>query len=985
MSVVLTMRVRTILIGIAVAVVIAAASFGGVRVAAARRFQAELSQAQEEMGAGLFALAQSRLARLATVHPNDPEIALQLGRCEAARGQTEAALKNWARIPPESRWAAPAALDFAQTAMPLGQITESERILSAAMRRPSPELPYLRRTLLIVIGQQGRIAEAQRLIENQWRATDPSSAAGLTDCIAMLHEHVGLDFEPFPLKWNLSQLERESTSVVDRDQRAVALARAYLATRSGSFAQAKAELVLCLDRWPDDPEVWKSWLEWAMAADQVELARDAIDHVPAQALQEAQVLRLRAWFAQARQDRAAERRLLNQLIALDPGQSSALTRLAELTLQAGEAGEAEGLRRKKTELDAAVDRYGRLYREDQYAEHLDELATLAEQLGRWFEARSFWELVRLRTPSNAEAPRTLARLDARASVATPASGSLAELLASELGPSSRSSQSQSRSKGAGHGVTPIFEDRSSGTGLSGFVQDNGQSAIHQMPEMSCGGVGLLDFNGDGFMDVYAVQGGAFPPGPNTTYIGDRLFRNRGDGTFDDVSASSKIESFPRGYGHGVSVADYDKDGHPDIFVTRWRSYALYRNKGDGTFEDMTRAAGLAGDRDWPTSSAFADLDNDGDLDLYVCHYGIWDTVNPRVCKDPAGRVVVACDPRSIASLPDHLFRNDGGRFVDVTAEAGIVDHDGRGLGVVAADLDCDGLVDLFVANDSTANFLFRNLGQFRFEEVGHSAGVAANAGGGYQAGMGAACGDLDGDGLPDLAVTNFYGESTSFFHNLGQGLFADHGAAIGLAAPSRYFLGFGTDFLDANNDGRLDLFTANGHVSDTRPIFPYGMTPQLYVGDDSGRLVDVTAQAGPPFQQLYVGRGLAVGDLDNDGRLDALMVAQNEPLVYFHNQTGAQAGHFVTFQLEGSRSNRDGVGALVTILSGGRKQIRQRNGGGSFQSAPDPRLHFGLGSSDRVVSVEVRWPSGQLDRFGALEADRRYRLIEGATAPKPIP
>ena len=252
--------------------------------------------------------------------------------------------------------------------------------------------------------------------------------------------------------------------------------------------------------------------------------------------------------------------------------------------------------------------------------------------------------------------------------------------------------------------------------------------------------------------------------------------------------------------------------------------------------------------------------------------------------------------------------------------------------------------------------------------------------------MGVACGDFDGDGLPDLAVTNFYGESTSFFRNLGQGLFADHGAAIGLTAPRpRYFLGFGADFLDANNDGRLDLVTANGHVSDTRPIFPYGMTPQLYLGDDSGRLVEVTAQAGPPFQRLYVGRGLAVGDLDNDGRLDALMVTQNEPLVYFHNQTGAQAGHFVSFQLEGTRSNRDGVGALVTIVSGGRKQIRQRNGGGSFQSAADPRLHFALGRSDRVDTVEVRWPSGQLDRFGQLEADNRYRLIEGASVPKPIP
>ncbi len=413
--------------------------------------------------------------------------------------------------------------------------------------------------------------------------------------------------------------------------------------------------------------------------------------------------------------------------------------------------------------------------------------------------------------------------------------------------------------------------------------------------MASGGVGLLDYDGDGFLDVYCVQGGHFPPaaaaGPQTrpasTSAGDRLFRNRGDGTFEDVTSRSGIAAMPRGYGHGVAVGDYDNDGRPDLFVTRWRSYALYRNRGDGTFADVTRTARLDGDRDWPTSAAFADLDNDGDLDLYVCHYGEWDPSNPLICKDPSGANVVTCDPRSIRALPDHVFRNDAGRFVYVTAEAGIVDHDGRGFGVVAADLDDDGRVDLFVANDSTANALYRNKGGFRFEEVGHEAGVAANAGGGYQAGMGVACGDLDGDGRLDLAVTNFYGESTTLFRNLGGGLFADYTAAAGLAAPSRHRLGFGIAFLDANSDGWLDLITANGHISDQRPLFPYAMSPQLFLGGPEGRLEDVTAEAGPPFGHLSVGRGLAVGDLDNDGRTDALMVAQNEPMVDFRNRTRA--------------------------------------------------------------------------------------------------
>ncbi|MEJ7638019.1 MAG: VCBS repeat-containing protein, partial [Singulisphaera sp.] len=262
---------------------------------------------------------------------------------------------------------------------------------------------------------------------------------------------------------------------------------------------------------------------------------------------------------------------------------------------------------------------------------------------------------------------------------------------------------------------------------------------------------------------------------------------------------------------------------------------------------MTETWGLGGDRDWPTSAAFADLDGDGDLDLYVCHYLDWDEAHPRICGSPGGQDGrTYCNPRLFPSRPDHLFRNDGDRFVDATAEAGLVDRDGRGLGVVAADLDDDGRVDLYVANDTTANYLFRNLGGLRFEEIGQPAGVAAGAAGGYQAGMGVACGDLDGDGRLDVAVTNFYGESTTLYRNLGSGLFADHSAASGLAAASRYLLGFGITFLDADADGRLDLATANGHVNDARPAVPYAMPAQLLLGSPAGRLRDVSDSAGPP-------------------------------------------------------------------------------------------------------------------------------------------
>ncbi len=408
------------------------------------------------------------------------------------------------------------------------------------------------------------------------------------------------------------------------------------------------------------------------------------------------------------------------------------------------------------------------------------------------------------------------------------------------------------------------------------------------------------------------------------------------------------------------MGDYDNDGRPDLFVTRFGSYALYHNRGDGTFEDATARAGLGGARDWPTSSAFADLDGDGDLDLYVCHYLAWDARHPTLCQDPRapGRHV-SCLPLGFPAMPDHLFRNDGGRFVDVTAEAGIVDRDGRGLGVVAADFDDDGKTDLFVANDMTANLFFRNRGGLWFEEIGQTAGVASNADGGYQAGMGVACGDVDGDGRPDLAVTNFFGESTTFYRNLGGAMFADATAAVGLKAASRFLLGFGAVFLDVDNDGRLDLATANGHIHDLRPNTPYPMPAQLLVGAPGGRLTDVTRQVGEPWTVPRIGRGLAAADLDNDGRLDLLLVAQNSPLAFFHNQT-RPAGHFLTLRLEGTTSNRDAVGAKVTVTAGGRRQTAWRIGGGSYASASDPRLHFGLGAAGEVDDLEIRWPSGRL-------------------------
>ncbi len=537
--------------------------------------------------------------------------------------------------------------------------------------------------------------------------------------------------------------------------------------------------------------------------------------MPASALASSARLASRAWLAARQGDRRAERSALEALIVLEPTDASAYERLADLAAQEGDIEGVAALRHRKAAAEAALDRYKTLINLSDMAPHSADLARAAEVIGRRFDAKAWWRLAVRRDPANekeaAAALERMARIESSPGPA-PEGRTLAELLG-PTGP--RPAATNTSLEGA---TIPTFGDEAEQRGIS-FRYENGRTELRQLPETMGSGVAILDFDGDGWLDIYVIQGGPFPPAESARRdegdrgkdaragesasderrqgapapMGDRLFRNRGGGRFEDATASSGLAGLPGGYGHGVAVGDYDNDGRPDLFVTRWRSYALYHNRGGGRYEEVTVRAGLGGDRDWPTSAAWADLDNDGDLDLYVCHYLEWDAANPVLCEIP-GKTKPGhsyCDPRGIAAQPDHVFRNDGGRFVDVTKEAGIVDHDGRGLGVVAADLDDDGKVDLFVANDTSANYFFRNKGGFRFEEKGEESGLAASATGGYLAGMGVACGDLDGDGRIDLAVTNFFGESTTLYHNHGNGIFSDRSAAAGLAAPTRFMLGFG--------------------------------------------------------------------------------------------------------------------------------------------------------------------------------------------------
>ncbi len=935
------------------------------------RDQADLERARREMAAGRYAEALPRLARLAGNGPNQPEVSFLLGACEYAADRPDAAVAAWARVPARTAFFARAALGRAQVLLDRGRFVAAEEVLEAVAALPGregdePRLEYQR-----LLRYEGRIAEVRAMFQRRWRQSpDPADA---------LRQHALLDLELYQAELIRAVLEAAAAAAPDDDR--VRLGRANLAIRTGRMDEARTLLEGCLRLRPDDLAVWRAMLDLALAVRDPTEARRCLGHLPADTSTPAEPFALRAWFAAIRGDARGERLALERLVEREPGRPQALERLVELAILDGQAERAALLRRRKADVDRDLSRYRELMFGKDLAYAIPELARLAEALGRRFEARGWATLLERQPAGRREAAELIARLDETEPPALPLGLTYSQVVG-DLGPVPEPELARPSASTPSPRPAPVFADDAEAAGLR-FTFDNGRSPLRQLPETNSGGVGLLDYDGDGWLDVYLVQGGPFPPDPARPHSGDRLFRNKGDGSFEDVTAEAGIAGLPQGYGHGVAVGDFDDDGHPDLFITRWRSYSLYRNQGDGSFRDVTEAVGLGGGRDWPTSAAFADLDGDGDLDLYVCHYLDWDERNAPACRHPQTRELTYCGPLGFTALPDHLFRNEGGRFLDVTAEAGIVDTDGRGMGVVAADLDGDDRVDLYVANDASANLLFRNLGGFRFEEAGLASGVAASAEGGYKAGMGVACGDLDADGRPDLFVTNLNGESTTFFRNGGQGLFFDRTAASGLGIASRHLLGFGIGLADVDNDGRLDLMTANGHVNDLRPNFPYAMPAQLLLGADGGRLVDATDRAGPPWRVPRVGRGLAVGDLDNDGRIDAVLLAQNEPLAYLHNRS--RGGHFVTFRLEGAGSNRDGVGARVTLVSGGHRRVVQRVGGGSYQSACDPRLHFGLGDRAWVEEVEVRWPSGRVDRHLGLPADAGYLLREGIPAPGPLP
>ncbi|HTY42896.1 MAG TPA: CRTAC1 family protein [Thermoanaerobaculia bacterium] len=515
----------------------------------------------------------------------------------------------------------------------------------------------------------------------------------------------------------------------------------------------------------------------------------------------------------------------------------------------------------------------------------------------------------------------------------------------------------------------VFADVADKAGLR-FQHDPGATAAHRLPEVFGSGLAWLDYDNDGWMDLYVVDSGPLPP-TRLSKARDRLFHNNRDGTFTDVTEKAGLTD--GGYGMGAVAADYDNDGFVDLYVTRYRGNALYHNNGDGTFTDVTAKAGVPGPP-WGTAAAWADIDGDGFLDLFVGQYADDARDKSLFCGEPSTGVREYCPPLLYDATLSVLYHNNGnGTFTDTTRAAGLGKALGKTLGAVFVDVDLDGKPDLYIVNDEVLNYLFRNLGGGRFEDITVTSGTGFGLDGEPQGGMGVDAGDLDADGLPDIVVANFESETDEYYRNLGGGVFEDLSVSSGFGPPTRPFVKFGLNLLDADNDGNLDAFVANGHIFDRPKSGARAQRPMLLWNDGHGRFRE--KGCGDPFRRALVGRGSAIADYDNDGDPDIAVSNSGGPLQLLRND-GAH-GHWLGIQLAGTKSNRQGIGArLVAETPGGRRLTRFVLAGSSYLSSSDPRVLFGLGAETSVRKLTITWPSGIVQTVDDLPAGKYVRIEE---------
>jgi enediyne biosynthesis protein E4 len=533
-----------------------------------------------------------------------------------------------------------------------------------------------------------------------------------------------------------------------------------------------------------------------------------------------------------------------------------------------------------------------------------------------------------------------------------------------------------------------FQDVTAASGIH-FRHERAASEQKLYLETMGAGVGWIDYDQDGFLDIFFVNSGFTPAFHPAKPPQPALYRNNGDGTFTDVTVKCGIHT-DGGFFFGVAVADFDNDGYPDIFMTGYRHSMLYHNNHDGTFTDITAAAGVADEGDWATAAGWFDYDHDGNLDLLVTNYVQYDVDHPVSCGGNKQSYRAYCHPDSFSGSSPRLYHNNGnGTFTDVTKSAGLENRDGKSLAVVLADLNGDGWPDIFIANDTQRNFLYLNNGDGTFRDATYSGGAGFSEDGKAEAGMSADAADVRNNGLYDLFVSHLDFQLNRYYRNSGEGGFTDATVASGIGQSNYRNSSFGARFFDFDNDGWRDLLVINGHILDNIALYHPNVTYQeekrLYRNTGAGHFVNATVTQLPAFRAQAVGRGLAVGDYDNDGWQDFVVNNNGEPAQLFRNggggvasaKNGGSKNHWLAVRLIGTKSNRDGLGARIKVTAGDFVSYDQAKGGMSYCSSQDPRIYFGLAQHTKVDSVEITWPSGTVDTLRSLDADQIITVEEG--------
>ena len=685
------------------------------------------------------------------------------------------------------------------------------------------------------------------------------------------------------------------------------------------------------------------------------------------------------WYRQAAQIAALKNNrdeslaLLKKAVAINPRDRIAHHRLSRALAEANQPDDAKthaDLAKKLATLESTIKKAAYQLEVDKFpARGCEHLADLCQEAGLLAEERAWREWALTKDPTLTACQTRLGQIPAKFDVAdlpTPLGRPL--LRARPLMAKAASTTTQSHDASNIH-----FEDISANAGVE-FRYDSGARGDLFVVDTMGGGVALIDVDSDGFLDIYFINGCRLPIDPAKPIAPNRLFRNKGDGTFEDSTAKAGVGG--KGYGMGAAVGDYDNDGHDDLFVTGFGQTVLYHNRGDGTFEDVTDKAGVSSNR-WTTAAGFGDLDSDGDLDLMVVTYVDADSKTAHPCRDQSGGAI-HCSPGYFAAQFDQLFRNNGdGTFTDISREAGIEVANGRGLGLAIFDFDGDGKLDLFVANDASPNFAFRNLGGLKFEEVGMESGLGVDGSGKATASMGVVANDLNNDGRIDIFHTNFLNEGSTLRLNLGKGLFVDATTGTLLDAPSRAATGFGAAALDLENDGKPDLFVANGHVDDQTWVnSPMAQPAHLFANLGNGAFRPLGAEVAPYFASPHVGRGVAAGDLDNDGLVDLVVIHRDAPASILKNRA-KPSGNWLKVNLKGTKSGKTPIGAKLVVKAGPSSWTDWVTSGTSYLSANDRRNHFGLGNARSVDSLEIVWPSGHRQTLRDLKANQIVTITEG--------